>query len=514
MVEQGLAGIVRSASLELVDRQLCLAGPRVRSVSNLNQTLLFFAVQRQERALEVCKLLVNVHGVNAQQIDKRGQTALHYLACTQNVDCVELLIEKRCAMDHNDGLLNQTPLFYAAHKGTAAMVQTMLAHRADASYRDRQGKTPLCWAAQPDTSKELAQHCALFGGACDSKQAILMSTEWHRQNQRPDCARYLAACAEAWTLRGCLSWVARKDSNKMGAYATCLARARDVKQLCLLEDEFISDHRDILPKDGGTDLYEQIGLNPDPSVRLATVKSIASAGHQNGAVKHYTVSCYFLPENARDQQGSARARSYETVGYVYFRICHGEKGDDDEETTLAKQKGKPLSNIGHIVISHIKVAKSHQKKGVATLLLASALRQTELRLPNFVCKDMHLLVAHTNKAASALYRKLGFVPAKANDHRGWISMKRQVTEPSLASIRELWLRMVWSRKDRLLARPEEPTGGFLTTSSLAGVKDGGTAHTGSRKRRLSSSASNVSDVSTAVGSATSSGWSAYSCSTA
>jgi len=286
-----------------------------------------------------------------------------------------------------------------------------------------------------------------------------------------------------------------------------------VKQLCLLEDEFISDHRDILPVDGGHDLYEQIGLNPDPHVRLATVKSIASAGHQNGAVKHYTVSCYYLPENARDQQGSVRARSYEAVGYVYFRICHGEKGEDDEET-LSQLKGKPLPNIGHIVISHIKVARSHQKKGVATLLLASALKQTELRLPNFVCKDMHLLVAHTNKAASALYRKLGFIPAKASDHRGWISMKRQVTEPSLGSIREEWLRMVWSRRDRLLANPEEPTGGFLTTSSLAGVKDGGTPHTGSRKRRLSSSASNVSDASTAVGSATSSGWSKISCSTA
>ena len=85
------------AGLELVDRQLRLAGPRVRSVSTLNQTLLFFAVQRQERALEVCKLLVDVHGVNAQQVDKRGQTALHWLACTQNVDCVKFLIEKRCA---------------------------------------------------------------------------------------------------------------------------------------------------------------------------------------------------------------------------------------------------------------------------------------------------------------------------------------------------------------------------------------------------------------------------------
>jgi ribosomal protein S18 acetylase RimI-like enzyme len=284
-----------------------------------------------------------------------------------------------------------------------------------------------------------------------------------------------------------------------------------VKQLCSLEDEFISDHRDILPADGGADLFEQIGLNPDPRVRLATVKSIASAGQQNGSVKHYTVSCYFMPENARDQQGSARVRSYETVGYVYFRVCHGVKGEDDDET-LSQQKGKALPNIGYIVISHIKVARPHQKKGVATLLLASALKQTELRLPNFVCKDLHLLVADTNKAASALYRKLGFIAAKASDHRGWISMKRQVTEPSLGSVREAWLRMVWGRRERLLARPEESTGGLLTSSSLAGVKDGGSPQPGSRKRRLSSSASNVSDASTATGSATSSGWSAFSCS--
>merc|ERR1719361_3397126 len=96
---------------------------------------------------------------------------------------------------------------------------------------------------------------------------------------------------------------------------------------------------------------------------------------------------------------------------------------------------------GYIVISHIKVLRTHQKKGVATLLLASVAQLAESRCPGFKCRDMHLLVAERNKTAAALYRKLGFISskdgeqAKASDQRGWISMKRPITESSLSDVR-------------------------------------------------------------------------------
>mmetsp|Transcript_14959 Transcript_14959/g.35016 ORF Transcript_14959/g.35016 Transcript_14959/m.35016 type:complete len:513 (+) Transcript_14959:83-1621(+) len=481
--EPGLFGVVRDGALEAVDRALSMAGSRVRNLNSLNQSLLFYAVQRQDQALEVCRLLVDVHGVSAEQVDKRGQTALHWLATSENVDCVDLLVEKRCQIDHVDGLLHQTPLFYAAHRSSAAMVRQMLELRAEAGFKDRQGKTPLCWAARADTCKELAAECSMKGGTCDNKQAIALSLEWHKQNKRFASAKYLAACAEAWSMRGCLSWAIRQDGAEVSAYMTVLARARDVQQLCALEDEFILDHRDILPTGTDGELFEQIGLNPDARIRQETIKSIAQAGSQTGPVKHFTVSCHFLPENPKDLKGSARARTHETVGYVYFRVCNGSR--DDEEVA---------PNVGHIVVSHIKVNHKHQKRGVATLLLASALQLTESKCPSLKCKDLHLLVADRNVAAASLYRKLGFVPSnKVSEQRGWVSMKLSVAERTLSEMRERWLRMVWERDE---PRHMELAGWLA--NGLAGVEQ---SKAGSRKRKFSSSASTVSEASTSVGSA-------------
>jgi hypothetical protein len=260
---------------------------------------------------------------------------------------------------------------------------------------------------------------------------------------------------------------------------TNLARARDVPQLSALEDEFIADHREILEPKSDTDLFDQIGLNPDYRVRQETIKSIAQAGPQSGQVKHYTISCNYMPENSKELKGSARARTYDTVGYVYFRMCNGVREEDDEHSSanavqtqsrlpqmpqllppaqqalgqsLPTQQLQRLPAVreedqhsqrqpqvpqpqqrqpqqhrqsqtyqtrgkeGYIVISHIKVGRTHQKKGVATLMLASVAQLAESRCPGFKCRDMHLLVAERNKTAAALYRKLGFVSSKDGEH--------------------------------------------------------------------------------------------------
>lgn len=146
-------------------------------------------------------------------------------------------------------------------------------------------------------------------------------------------------------------------------------------------------------------------------------------------------------------------------------------------------------------------------------MLASVAQLAESRCPGFKCRDMHLLVAERNKTAAALYRKLGFISSKdgeqgkASDQRGWISMKRPIAESSLSEVRAKWVHMVW---DRELARPRGLPG-WLAAGTLESVKQAeGEVKPGSRKRKLSSSASTVSEASTSVGSASSSsGWSAF-----
>lgn len=506
---------VRDGALEAVDKtlyhaKLDLAGAMLRSINTDHQTLLFYAVQRKEHALKVCRLLIERYQVPASHVDSRGQTALHWLATTGNVACVDLLVEKRCNIDHVDSLLHQTPLFYAAHRGTIGMVRRLLDLRANAGFKDKQGKIPLCWAASMETAKELAAHCSSNALQCCSKQAVASALDWHKQGGRSACSRYLATCAEAWAVQGRVCWVVRDDAGQHPAYVTSLARRRDVPKLCALEDEFIEDHREILG-DGISDqeLFKQIGLNPSASVRRDTIRHIAGAGPQSGKVRHYTLSCHCLPHNPKELNGGARARTYQVVGYVYFKICGGAR--DMEEEELAddhKPRMDSSPNVGHLVISHVKVSRYHQNRGVATLLLASALQFAENEREGFECRSLHLSAAGRNLAASALYSKLGFVIAKSGgEHQGWLSMWRTVPDSSLSELRRQWLQLAWGHHSKS-ARGKSPVIPVIQVSPQVSpvIQEASSSSLSeeeikppSRKRKLSSSASNASDTSTSAG---------------
>mmetsp|Transcript_45689 Transcript_45689/g.126797 ORF Transcript_45689/g.126797 Transcript_45689/m.126797 type:complete len:376 (+) Transcript_45689:72-1199(+) len=143
-----LSRIVRHGSIEEAAVAFrTAANIKTFGINHLKQNLLFFAVQRRDCALDMCHLLLDVHGVRATQVDSHGQTAMHWVATTGNVDCADLLVERRCDVNHIDCLLRQTPLFYAAHRGSASMVRRLLWLRADAGFRDKKGMSPRCWAS-------------------------------------------------------------------------------------------------------------------------------------------------------------------------------------------------------------------------------------------------------------------------------------------------------------------------------------------------------------------------------
>merc|ERR1711865_325129 len=71
------------------------------------------------------------------------------------------------------------------------------------------------------------------------------------------------------------------------------------------------------------------------------------------------------------------------------------------------------SSVGYLDISHLKVARSHQRRGLGSLLVAGAVRSATRMA--WDVRTLRVVTVARNPAALLLYRALGFV------HTGSIS---------------------------------------------------------------------------------------------
>lgn len=558
------------------------------------QTFLFYATMRSVDAYRVCKLLIDEIRVPVGHRDEFHQTVMHYVAKTKNIACLNLLLRRKCEVNPVDRLLRQTPMFYAARFGRAAMCRCLARHRAEISARDAHGRTPLFWAR----NVELCEEYLRLAGARTAVPSLPLlrphsstpknagcATPWLNvalddegrcgadspvvQN-RPEVACYLALVAEVAQQRH-LSWsvcrllgdgtVVGKDGGSVGAdgvdtararglgmpvaYTSSVMKLRDVEALLSLEDEFIEDHKVLLnaggPKAfGAGDIFQQIGLSPSAATRRAVVESLAMCGakHFNGTT-HCTLKCVYFPPNPMKLTGSARARSSEVVGYVYFCVRDGyrtceDKKDDEALDALANTTAAPKKNasgsttvlrrrtsksnatthgaqatkkkavtgengnakrtettatstthdeeqIGHVVVSHLKVSKSHQRRGIATLLLSGMLQFVEQERPNVRCTALYLTVVKRNLAACEFYRRLGFKlddASSAAGKEGWCPMALKLDDIAhaadqgypkqapTAALRMRWLQMCRGASGAAEV-PGEPISGSQLALSLA-----------------------------------------------
>lgn len=385
---------------------------------------------RRDDSRHLVDLLLDRCGVSATAEDERGQTALHYLVQGDSIECVEVLLQRGCVLDHADRLMLHTPLFYAARYGSACMLKRLGQLKANANLRDSNGQTPLFWTTCLENCRALVEHCGAYINVPDAQS--VGPVDFFKQSklkQAGRIARYLAMCGEIRQMKHRHVWVIREDvvdlassgssTSDFSAYATALAGKPDVPQLCALEDDFVRDHQVIFGSAVSTmeEVMSQVGVHADPDARRATIKSIVQSPPVSGKVRHYTLLCVHIgptsetppPEGARavrTRGNASRARACQVIGYVYFRLCHGPYQPETED---GPPPGPTSPAQGYMVISHLKVDSRHQKRGVATMMLAGALHFANAEKAGFCCKDVYLSVVSTNTPATRLYEKLGFV---------------------------------------------------------------------------------------------------------
>ncbi|KAK4197426.1 hypothetical protein QBC40DRAFT_207094 [Triangularia verruculosa] len=116
----------------------------------------FLSYAAEEGNIDVIKLLLGTHNVDANSKDSKGQTPLHHLVRSiskeRSVECFRLLFDTGdLELDHSDED-GQTPLHLAAKSyGDAALelIKFLLnSGRVEVDRKDNKGRTPLSFAAQ------------------------------------------------------------------------------------------------------------------------------------------------------------------------------------------------------------------------------------------------------------------------------------------------------------------------------------------------------------------------------
>ena len=90
------------------------------------------------------KYLIGKHSpAIVNERDTHGYTCLHYAARHSHRDICELLIASGCDVNARTQACQSLALHRAAHAGSVEIVQLLLAHRAEPTCRDCDGKTAL-----------------------------------------------------------------------------------------------------------------------------------------------------------------------------------------------------------------------------------------------------------------------------------------------------------------------------------------------------------------------------------
>ena len=145
-------------------------------------SLLYALHSTNKNAVAIIELLLDVIDEGDLMVcDARGKTALHYVAVRvpENTVFVEKFLKKigMGKVDIPDALGN-TPLIDAAVKGNAAVCKLLTKYGADATYKNKRGKT--AWVLAKDVKTKEALEEAILPKSSEPDSAEMTLEQWNK----------------------------------------------------------------------------------------------------------------------------------------------------------------------------------------------------------------------------------------------------------------------------------------------------------------------------------------------
>ncbi|EAX95854.1 ankyrin repeat protein, putative [Trichomonas vaginalis G3] len=126
-------------------------GANINEINKHGETALHYAAEKNNK--EIAELLISC-GANINEKNKYGETVLHYAAEKNNKEMAELLIS--CGANINEkNKYGETVLHYAAEKNNKEMAELLISCGANINEKNKYGETVLHYAAEKN-NKEIA----------------------------------------------------------------------------------------------------------------------------------------------------------------------------------------------------------------------------------------------------------------------------------------------------------------------------------------------------------------------
>lgn len=418
------------------------------------QDLMFFAAARKRvlGAAEAVARRLHELGVPGDSQDRYQQTPLFYAAREGNIRCAEFLVEQKCDVNHRD-INGQSALFFAARESHAEMCQVLLGLGANSDLKDKNEHTArnyvrsinggaqveaifaVARTADPSASKTLhpdPSGLKATGGTGRKRRRLTGPTP---PDVVPRAATAEEDAASLAASEAMVSWVAgasRAQSSPSGSkwaaalaarsvtsvwpegvdilaesgeYCICAPSSGDTERLRELEREFVHDHLDLFKSEpwsselAPADWCDLVNvIFEEEKARQAIHNIVVGKTYSSGS--HITLQCVYAGNDSKPPR---------IVGYAHV-----------------------VYKSGRLDISHLKVERVFQRRGLGCLLLAGSLRKA--LQAGWTVNDLELVVVSRNEPALQLYRALGFQEATMTTKQvplgagsvGWQKMKRHL----------------------------------------------------------------------------------------
>lgn len=351
-------------------------------VDGATQTPLFYAA-REANYQAVAFLLQR--GAKAERLDHNSQTALFYAVKSDpKQEGTRIECDKRRTARGNGGprkaIRKDLDIDGKSHKEMRlAVVDILVEYGADPTHQDELSRSAVDYARDEDMIRKLEALCQ----------------QWReRPHSRPTPTPRKLPLVEF----PCM-YLSRLDAAYDGQFMVAYSDAQDVEALVQLEGEFIDDHGRIIQQVHGlmapaTTVCKAVGVSITKGDRRKTIKSITGMRNQLGC----TIKIMHIdPYAPRDKQAVCLelVNPPEVVGYMYQKI------DIDAN--------KPDTKKNVVEVSHLKIANTHVRRGLATMLFCGLVAHRGIHDGNEM-RPLQLSVFDRNDPACRLYEKLGFVP--------------------------------------------------------------------------------------------------------